>query len=88
MIKPQNYPPSLSINPLYISFYIDSRIEKKMMTQATIEHMKKHEPIGTRNTDTMRLLENYSIKAYYNECLTTMLCLKYGNEIKKQSPNL
>lgn len=86
MLKPQNYPPKPCINPLYISFHIDSRIEKKMMTPAAIEHLKKYEPIGTRDTDTMRLLGKYGIKAYFSGCLTTTLCLKYGNTIKNQPP--
>lgn len=56
------------------------------MTQAAIEHLKKYEPIGTRDSDTKQLLEKYGIKAYFSGCLTTTLCLKYGNAIKDQPP--
>lgn len=86
MIKPQNYPPQPCINPLYISFHIDSRVAKRMLTPAAIEHLKKYEPIGTRDTDTKQLLEKYGIKAYFSGCLTTTLCLKYGNTTKDQPP--
>lgn len=77
MIRPQNFPPRSCVNPFYISFHIDSRVEKKMMTPATIEHLKKYEPIGTRDTDTKEILEKYGIKSYFSGCLTTTLGLKY-----------
>ena len=80
MIKPQNFPPHPCINPFYISFHINSKVEKKMMSLATIEHLKRYEPIGTRDTDTKELLEKYGINCYFSGCLTTTLGLKYKNE--------
>ena len=80
MIRPQNFPPNPCINPFYISFHIDSRVEKKMMTQATIDHLKKYEPIGTRDTDTKEILERYGIKSYFSGCLTTTLGIKYKKD--------
>ena len=86
MIKPENYPPHLSINPFYISYHIDRRMAKRLLTDKKIEHFKKYEPIGCRDTDTMKLLREYGVNSYFSGCLTTTLCLRYKADFHDGKP--
>ena len=56
MRHPENYPPSKCINPCYVSFHIAPKISERLLTEETIRHFKKYEPIGCRDFGTMKLL--------------------------------
>ena len=53
MWKPENFPPSSVINPLFISFHVVPKIASKMLTAQSIEYLKKYEPIGARDIGTL-----------------------------------
>jgi len=74
---PENWPPSDKILPLFISFHINPDISECMITDKNIKYFKKYEPIGCRDTDTMRLLNKVGVKSYYSSCLTLTLGDKY-----------
>lgn len=74
--RPENWPPSPIIEPLFVSFHISPIIAKKLLNKKTIEYLKMHQPIGCRDTYTKSLLESYGIEAYFSGCLT--LTLDYG----------
>ena len=74
---PENWPPSSSIIPLFISFHITPEKAEKMLTEKGIAYLKKHEPIGCRDKGTQRLLETKGIKAYFSGCLTLTLGKTY-----------
>ena len=78
----ENFPPSPCIDPLFISFHIVPRIEKKFFTEKCINYLKRYEPIGARDTGTKELLEKYGIKSYFSGCLTLTLGLKYKTQEK------
>lgn len=80
MWHPENFPPSESIIPLFISFHIVPSIAEKMLTPIVVEYLKKHEPIGARDVGTRDLLQKYGIKSYFSGCLTLTLGLKYKSE--------
>ena len=82
MWKPQNFPPSACINPLFVSVHINPKCAKDFFGRATIEYLKKHEPIGARDRGTQALLEQHGIKSYYSSCLTLTLGLKYKTDEK------
>ena len=70
----KHFPPSDCIDPLYISFHMQYRLRNdKFMTNAVIQHFKKHEPIGCRDTGTAEYLCSLGIKAYFSGCITTTL---------------
>lgn len=80
MLKPENFPPSSSIAPLYVSFHLAPFVAKRFFTEQTIEHLKRHEPIGCRDLNTMKMMQSHGIDAYFSGCLTLTL-----NHIKKYS---
>jgi len=73
MANPQNFPPSPSIDPLYVSFHLVPKIESSFFTPSVIEHLKQHQPIGCRDTNTVQLMKKHNIEAYYSSCLTLTL---------------
>ena len=82
MWMPENFPPAPCINPLFISFHIVPKIAQRMLTNQSIEYLKKYEPIGARDTGTMDLLKDKGIKSYFSGCLTLTLGEKYKSEKK------
>jgi len=84
MHKPENWPPSQDIYPLFISFHISPRCSKEMTSPKFIEYFKKYEPIGCRDYYTRALLRSKGVDAYFSGCLTLTLdrrTSKRSNEI-------
>mgnify|MGYP001163683788 FL=1 len=71
MENPKNWPPNEKISPLFISFHINPSVEKEFIKPASLNYLKKHEPIGCRDTYTKNLLQSNGIKSYYSSCVTT-----------------
>ena len=65
---------SEAITPLYVAYHIDN---PKGLTQAALEHLKKHSPIGCRDLATMNCLQENGIEAYLSSCLTLTLGKTY-----------
>ena len=85
MWHPENFPPSDDINPLFISFHINPSIASKLLTEKSIAYLKKYQPIGCRDTDTMRLLQSNGIDSYFSGCLTLTLGISYKTPQKDGS---
>lgn len=74
MWSKKHFPPSDKIDPLYISFHLQYRLRnEKFLSEKVIKHLKKHEPIGCRDTGTADFLNAHGIKAYFSGCMTTTL---------------
>jgi len=73
MEQPDNWPPSSSITPLFISFHLNPIAESGMLTTKGISYFKKHQPIGCRDYYTQNTLEKYGIETYFSGCLTLTL---------------
>jgi hypothetical protein len=69
---PIDFPPPTWMHPLYISFHVGN---KKIMTPATISHLKMYAPIGCRDKATAAMLESHGIPSYFSGCLTMILNL-------------
>lgn len=70
----KHFPPADCIDPLYISFHLQYRLRNdEFLTEAVVQHFKKHEPIGCRDTGTAEFLNAHGIKAYFSGCMTTTL---------------
>lgn len=80
MWHPENFPPSPCINPLFVAFHLAPSMEKRFFTDETVVYLKKHEPIGTRDTTTQKLMEKHGIKSYFSGCLTLTLDKTYLQE--------
>lgn len=80
MWAPENFPPvSDNLNPLLLSMHIWPKISERMLTPDAVEYLKKHEPIGARDMQTMRTLRSHGIDSYFSGCLTLTL----GNTYKR-----
>ena len=82
MLKPEHFPPSNSINPLYVSFHIAKKQAEKILSPLAIEHLKKYAPIGARDFMTRDLLLNHGIDSYFSGCLTITLGETYKSATK------
>ena len=83
MEKPENWPPSDKIEPLFLSFHLNPTAEKKMLSREGINYLKIHQPIGCRDYYTQKRLSSYGIKTYYSACLS--LCLNRENFVSKST---
>jgi len=79
--KPENWPPSPDIEPLFISFHITPSAAHQLTSPQSIKYFKQHEPIGCRDYYTVNLLKKKGVDAYFSGCLTLTL----QNTIKKRS---
>lgn len=75
--KPQNWPPSKSIKPLFVAFHLNSSAYKELLSPASLDYFKAHEPIGCRDENTTEVLRSHGVDAYFSSCLTTTLGYKY-----------
>jgi len=66
MHHPENFPPSNSIKPLFISFHAKDTV----VSEKNLEYFKKHEPIGCRDYTTLGLFKDLGIKSYFSGCAT------------------
>lgn len=71
--KPENWIPSPDLDPLFISFHINSSAAPFMLTQSGLEYLKQKEPIGCRDLYTVTILKEKGINAYFSGCLTLTL---------------
>lgn len=84
MHEPQNWPPAPAIQPLFVSFHINSISYDLLLSNQSIDYLKQHEPIGCRDINTMELLQSKGVDAYFSACLTLTLGYKYKNEQKSK----
>ena len=86
MRNPQNFPPSPSVDPLFVSFHVSPSIAEEFFSEETCQYLKKYEPIGCRDHGTEKLLNAHGITTYFTGCLTLTLGLKYKAEKKGNIP--
>ena len=71
---PENFPPSESLNPLFVSFHLNAKVSSSILSkQKNIDYFKRHAPIGCRDEYTAECLRNKGIEAYFSGCLTLTL---------------
>ena len=77
MHYPRHFPPSDDIVPLFVSFHIRPRVARRLLTERTVAYLRRYEPIGCRDENTVRILEKAGVKAYFSNCLTLTLGMSY-----------
>lgn len=82
MHNPKMWPPSEKIHPIFLSFHINSLASNEMLSEESLNYLKKHEPIGCRDYYTCELLKSYNIEAFFSGCMTLTLGLNYHQEIR------
>lgn len=82
--RPEHWPPSPWLHPLVTSFHLTRQVvagaNVKMIPPSTtvlagegLAFLKRHEPIGARDLDTLAQLQAAGIAAYFSGCLTLTL---------------
>lgn len=83
MHRPEHWPPAKRLKPLIVSFHLTNEIFRENINRVLapstilgpqgIDYLRRHEPIGTRDTHTLVQLQNAGIEAYFSGCLTLTL---------------
>ncbi len=76
--SPEHWPPSRFINPLFVSVHITedagawSGLKAKdiMLAEPVAKYLRSYAPIGARDLNTLKLLQNAGIEAYFSGCMT------------------
>ena len=84
MHNPASWPPAPPVDPLTISFHINSSAASTMTSDESVKYLKEHAPIGCRDTSTLALLLKHDVDAYFSACLT--LTLKREDFCKSDRP--
>ena len=76
---------SKDIRPLFVAFHINN---PKQISKETLDYLKKNEPIGCRDYQTMDFLLRHNICAYFSGCLTLTLGETYRTENNERNNNV
>jgi len=68
-----NWVPVESIDPLFISFHLNSTAAPFMLNEKGLAYLKKQAPIGCRDKHTVKILKEKGVEAYFSGCLTLTL---------------
>ena len=82
--RPEHWPPSSSLHPLVTSFHLTRQMvagvnlnmippSATVLSGKGLEFLKRHEPIGARDLDTLAQLSAAGVAAYFSGCLTLTL---------------
>ncbi len=88
MFHPENWPPAPSLHPLFISFHINPKYGQRFLTDGCVDYLKQHGPIGCRDEQTLKMLEEKQIPAWNSGCLTLTLGRSYQHHADEQAPVL
>ncbi len=86
MHRPENWPPSSEIKPLFVAFHLNKLVETEMLTKEGVQYLKAHEPIGCRDYYTVSILMDKGIDAYFSGCLTLTLGKTYKHTVVSDAP--
>lgn len=64
---------SKKIHPVYLAMHLGCNYKEEYFNEHNMEYLKKHAPIGCRDMEAKRVLEQHGISAYVNGCLTVLL---------------
>lgn len=65
-----DFPFHRNIKPLFVSFHVN---RPSMLTEEAVEYLRAHGPIGCRDWNTVFLLLNRGVPAFFSGCLTTTI---------------
>lgn len=78
--RPENWPPSKKIHPLFVAFHINSTSYSTIISSQSLEYLRQYQPIGCRDKASAEILNKNGVEAYFSSCLTTTLGLTYKKE--------
>lgn len=75
-IPSKSWPPSSAIDPLLISMHFDEAFLPYVFSEESIRYLNAHSPVGARDLNTLKELQERGIPSYFSGCL----CLTLENE--------
>lgn len=66
----KSWPPSPSIDPLFISIHLAEGFIPYAFSREAVAYLKAHAPIGARDLNTLQELQSRHIPSYFSGCLT------------------
>ena len=66
--KLDNWPPSPRIKPIFFGFHVQERAKPVIARHA--DYLKKHAPIGCRDSATLNFIRSLGVEAYLSLCAT------------------
>ncbi|WP_436915532.1 polysaccharide pyruvyl transferase family protein [Acinetobacter gandensis] len=82
--KNNNWIPSSQLDTLFVAFHINNLAKKTILSKEGIAYLKSKEPIGCRDQNTVNLLQEVGVKAYFTGCLTLTLDRYKKNNIERE----
>lgn len=73
-----------NLRPIFVSFHCSTRA---MMTDETIEYLKKYAPIGCRDWTTVDILLSVGVPAFFSGCLTTTVSTVFPDATELPGPD-
>lgn len=67
------FPPAECFIPVIIGFHISEESKDYLLSSSCLQYFKQHEPIGCRDSQTMKWLKEAGVDAYLSKCLTLTL---------------
>lgn len=80
MNHPENWPPTKFIHPLFVALHINRCGLPQFLNEESVNYLRRHEPIGCRDTNSVKLLKAKGIDAYFSGCMTLTLGYKYKSQ--------
>lgn len=77
-----DFPFNPNLNPIFVSFNVT---DSSMLTDAAVEYLKAHSPIGCRDWRTTYLLRSRGISAFFSGCITTTIGQVFSKPKKPQA---
>ncbi|MFE6971726.1 glycosyltransferase [Isoptericola sp. NPDC057653] len=65
-----DFPFHANVNPLFVSFHVN---RPSMLTEDAVAYLTAHGPVGCRDWNTVFLLLNKGVPAFFSGCLTTTI---------------
>ncbi len=82
MHEPQHWPPALTINPLFVSFHLNTLAAPTLLSPKSLDYFRQHQPIGCRDLQTRDTFLANGVDAYFSACLTLTLGQTYHSQQK------
>lgn len=71
--EPKGWCPAPAIDPLLVSFHLNSMAEKALLSGRNLDYFLRHAPIGCRDRDSVRRFQAAGVDAFFTGCLTLTL---------------
>jgi hypothetical protein len=69
----RRWPPSAAVRPVFFAFHLAAEAQGWLCSDASLEYLRRWQPIGCRDRGTQALLSARGVETYYSRCLSLTL---------------